>query len=67
MSRLEEMRQAIRHERRAEFAFEDIRGWDIIRWGLQGEILGKLLNSQWKEGKCELWPLPASFWMKTPI
>lgn len=53
------MRKAIQHERRVEFAYEDIRGWDIIRWGLQEEILGKLPNSKWKKGKCELWPLPA--------
>lgn len=55
----EEMRQAIRHERRVEFAFEDVRGWDIIRWGIQEETLGKLPNSKWIKGKCELWPLPA--------
>ena len=55
----DEMRKAIRHERRVEFAFEDIRGWDIIRWGIQEETLGKIPNSQWKKGKCELWPLPS--------
>lgn len=55
----DEMRKAIQHERRVEFAFEDIRGWDIIRWGIQEETLGKIPNSQWKKGKCELWPLPS--------
>ena len=54
----DEMRKAIRHERRVEFAFEDVRGWDLIRWGIQEETLGKLPNSKWQKGKCELWPLP---------
>ncbi len=55
----DEMRKAIRHERRVEFAFEDIRGWDIIRWGIQEETLGKLAGTKWQKNKCELWPLPA--------
>ena len=55
----EEMRQAIRHERRVEFAFEDIRGWDLIRWGIQKEAMGDIPDSRWQDGKTELWPLPA--------
>lgn len=55
----EEMRKAIRHERRMEFAFEDIRGWDIIRWGIQEEVMAKIPGSKWTKGKCELWPLPS--------
>ena len=54
----EEMRKAIRHERRVEFAFEDVRGWDIIRWGIQDEVMSKIPGSKWMKGKCELWPLP---------
>lgn len=55
----EEMRQAIRHERQVEFAFEDVRGWDLIRWGIQKEVLGNIPGSKWQDGKTELWPLPA--------
>lgn len=55
----DEMRKAIRHERRVEFAFEDIRGWDIIRWGIQDEVMSGIPGSKWVKGKCELWPLPA--------
>ena len=54
----DEMRRAIRHERRVEFAFEDIRGWDIIRWGIQDEVMSHIQGSQWQKGKTELWPLP---------
>ena len=52
-------REKIRHERRVEFAFEDIRGWDIIRWGIQDEVMSGIPGSKWVKGKCELWPLPA--------
>ncbi len=61
-----EMRDAIRHERRVEFAFEDVRGWDIIRWGIQAETLGTLPGSKWQENKCELWPLPMFVFTENP-
>ncbi|MCL3780656.1 RagB/SusD family nutrient uptake outer membrane protein [Prolixibacteraceae bacterium JC049] len=35
----DEMRTAIRKERRVELAFEDQRWWDLIRWGKSIEVL----------------------------
>lgn len=62
----EEMRKAICHERRVEFAFEDVRGWDIIRWGIQDEVMNKIPGSKWVKGKCELWPLPTFVFDENP-
>lgn len=39
-----QMRNAIRHERQVEFAFEDHRYWDLKRWMLAPEILGAPLK-----------------------
>lgn len=55
----DEMRKAIRHERRVEFSFEDIRGWDIIRWDIQDQVMSSIPGSKWQKGKTELWPIPA--------
>ena len=46
----DEFRSAIKHERQVEFAFEDHRYWDLIRWGdaptvlsqpIRGVVVGK--------------------------
>lgn len=45
-----EMRDAIRHERRIELAFEDKRYWDLIRWKIAHlKINGKVHGIQIKE------------------
>lgn len=36
-----ELRSAIRRERRVEFAFEGLRYFDILRWGIAGEELNR--------------------------
>ena len=46
---------AIVHERRVEFAAEQIRFDDLVRWNLAGTVLGK---NGFKVGKNELWPIP---------
>jgi hypothetical protein len=38
------MRDAIRHERRIELAFEDFRFWDLRRWMLAPAVLGAPLK-----------------------
>ena len=40
----EDMRQAIRRERRVELAFEDKRWWDLIRWNIAHINLNKPLH-----------------------
>lgn len=36
---LTNLRETVRHERRIELAFEGIRYWDIMRWGIADEVL----------------------------
>lgn len=38
----EELRQAIRHERRVELALEPDRFYDLVRWGIAEQVLGPL-------------------------
>jgi hypothetical protein len=40
----DQMRAAIRNERRVELAFEEQRFWDIRRWKIAKEIYGKMLH-----------------------
>lgn len=35
------MREAIRHERRVELAFEEHRFWDVRRWGIAEQLLNR--------------------------
>ncbi len=48
-----EMREAIRHERQVELGFELHRFFDLLRWGVAGDIL-----PGFEKGKHELFPLP---------
>ncbi len=65
--------EAIRHERRVEFAFEGKTGYDLRRWGIAGEFLrsserwqnNTAINPQWGgeyfkyvDGKHEILPIP---------
>lgn len=49
----QEMRDAIRHERRVELGFELHRFFDLVRWGLAPVLL-----PGFQENKHELFPLP---------
>jgi hypothetical protein len=71
-----ELTNAIRHERRVELAMEQIRFWDICRWGIAKEVLNQFVEfnmnqntgtdrgnnkgSLFVEGKHELFAVPAT-------
>ena len=52
------LRELVRRERRVEFAYEGMRRWDIIRWGIANEVMnqpvvrveGSLLTTKNEEG-----------------
>jgi len=46
---------AIVHERQVEFAGEQLRFDDLVRWGLADEVLS---DAGFQAGKSELWPIP---------
>lgn len=49
----EEMRQAVRRERRAELGFELHRFFDLVRWGIAKDVL-----PGFQAGKHEVFPIP---------
>lgn len=49
----QEMREAVRHERRVELGFELHRFFDLVRWGVAETLL-----PGFQKGKHELFPLP---------
>ena len=62
-------RQAVRHEMRLEFALEGMRFFDLVRWGVDAEVLSKYLQNedglrpwmtgaQYDAGKDDHWPIP---------
>lgn len=65
----EDLRDAIRHERRVELAMEGHRWYDICRWGIAKEVMDSYKASaseevrrhmaEFIEGKHELFPIPS--------
>lgn len=65
----EDLRKAVRHERRVELAMEGHRWFDLCRWGIAKETMDKYLKTETSEvqaesapfikGKNELFPIPA--------
>ena len=65
----EDLRKAIRHERRVELAMEGHRWFDITRWGIAKETMdtymageteeAKELYGTFQKGKHELFPIPS--------
>ncbi len=69
----DDLRKAIRHERRVELAMEGHRWFDLVRWGIAYEVLDKTNGSyprtetqeardemaSFIQGKNELFPLPS--------
>jgi hypothetical protein len=62
-------RNAIRHEIRLEFAMEGLRFFDLVRWGIAGQVINNYLNiessiMQYLKGRTfipgqnEIWPIP---------
>ncbi|MBJ6367188.1 RagB/SusD family nutrient uptake outer membrane protein [Snuella sedimenti] len=60
----EQMREAIRHERRVELLLEGIRYSDIRRWGIAEQVMDGLVDPggtrQFNPNRDYLWPIPAS-------
>lgn len=54
----QELRQAIRRERRAELAMEHDRFFDLVRWGIAREVLHAVGKTNFVAGKHELLPIP---------
>lgn len=63
-----DLRAAIRHERRLEFAMEGQRWFDLLRWGIAGEVMNAYKEkykdqegkdmSEFIKGTHELFPIP---------
>ncbi len=53
----EDLRQAIRHERRIELAMEHERFFDLVRWGIAGPVL-RAAGKNFVDGRDELTPIP---------
>jgi len=56
---------AIQHERRIEFANEQIRNRDIVRWRANGKLTSEPI-SYFKAGKFELMPIPQEEFATNP-
>lgn len=65
----DEARKAVRHEMRLEFALEGMRFFDLVRWGIDAEVLQRYLanedglrpwmtGAQYDAGKDDHWPIP---------
>lgn len=52
-----DLREKIYHERRVELGMEQIRWFDLLRWGRVGQVM-KPLKPGFTEGKNELLPIP---------
>jgi hypothetical protein len=58
----DKLRELVRRERRVEFAYEGMRRWDIIRWGIAKDVLnqpllrveGELLTTKNAEGDFDI-------------
>ena len=37
----DKLRELVRRERRVEFAYEGMRRWDIIRWGIAKDVMNE--------------------------
>ncbi|MNH24634.1 SusD family protein [compost metagenome] len=53
----DELRDAIRHERRIELAMEHDRFFDLVRWGTAGSVL-QSIGKAFVPGKHEILPIP---------
>lgn len=68
------LRELVRRERRVEFAFEGMRRWDIIRWGIAKDVMngpvygakqGTILNETYENGDKKLKLDGAHFYIET--
>lgn len=73
----DDLRKAIRHERRVELAMEGHRWFDLIRWGIAGDVMNayreKYIAKEGKDmspfikGKHELFPIPETQLNANPL
>ena len=54
----DELRQAIRHERRIELAMEHDRFFDIVRWGISQEVMDAAGKTNFSASRDNLLPIP---------
>ncbi len=65
-------REAVRLETRLELAMEGHRFFDLVRWGIAGEVIKNYLsvektrrthltNANFMKGKNEYWPIPQGY------
>jgi hypothetical protein len=54
----EEVRQAIRHERRVEFGMEHDRFFDIVRWGIAEQAMHAAGKANFSSSRDNLLPIP---------
>ena len=52
------LRQAIRHERRIELAMEHDRFFDIVRWGIAGQVMQDAGITNFSESRDAILPIP---------
>jgi hypothetical protein len=52
------LRDAIRHERRIELAMEHDRFFDIVRWGISGQVMLDAGKTNYIESRDKLLPIP---------
>ncbi|NMB81428.1 MAG: RagB/SusD family nutrient uptake outer membrane protein [Ignavibacteria bacterium] len=72
-----DLRKAIRHERRVEFAMEGQRWFDLVRWGIAGDVMNAYREkyiakegkdmSPFEKGKHELFPIPETQLNANPL
>jgi hypothetical protein len=54
----DELREAIRHERRVELAMEHDRFFDLVRWGIAQEVLQAVGKTAFNQARDVLLPIP---------
>lgn len=54
----EDLRTALRHERRIELAMEHERFFDIVRWGISNQVMQDAGKTNYSESRDRLLPIP---------
>jgi SusD family. len=54
----DELREAIRHERRIELAMEHDRFFDLVRWGIAQDVLNAVGKTNFSNARDVLLPIP---------